>query len=173
MNKDAGERGRRSPRPELFPTLEVVLSPLRPLQRGLRQEGIFGRFWYHRSSFCKREHRLGRAGAWAELEAPSCDSSSGLGPDAQGLLQILGSREPSHFLSAGWFLRGPEPGTSHDELLPLGNSTKSHPEAPGTPRALQASGSSPVQPRVRSATLARGAAAGLARGSRRSTPVSS
>lgn len=44
------------------------------LQRGLRQEGIFGRLWYHNLSFTKENT------GWGEQ-------------DPEGLLQVLDSQE--------------------------------------------------------------------------------
>lgn len=65
------ERGLTSAPPELVPHSGCGSpQPPRPLQRGLRQEGIFGRFWYHNLSFAKENTGWGAQGQ-SELKAPS------------------------------------------------------------------------------------------------------
>lgn len=113
-HKNGIERGLRITPPELLPHSGCgATQPPRPLQWGLRQEGIFGRFWYHNVSFRKqntgRERRCQvRVGGAPSVTAPQPGGAPGQDPNR--LLQVLGSQEaakpPPQLLPPGWFFGG-------------------------------------------------------------------
>ena len=116
-HKNGIEQGLRITPPELFPHSGCgATQPSRPLQGRLRQEGIFGRFWYHNVSFRKentgREHRCQEG---PPLTAPQPGWVPGQDPNR--LLQVPGSQEaakpPPQLLSPGWFFRGGQSSETH------------------------------------------------------------
>lgn len=147
-----------------FPNLDVALLSLRgPCKGGLRQEGIFGRFRYHNLSFVKENTGWGAQGP-VRARGPLCTGSSaraGLGQDPEGLLQILSSQEPPHFLSIGRYVRGRAP-------YRRARSLAQEPRRRSAPPTPQGPGSAPAWPRAQRAALSRGAA-----GVRAPTTVSS
>lgn len=139
-HKNGIERGLRITPPELLPHSGCgATQPPRPLQWGLRQEGIFGRFWYHNVSF--RKENTGRE--------RRCQVRVGepRGRTLTGYCKFWAPRRQqspllNFYLLAG-FSGGPELRNSQDELLTERYGVSSCTKAPVVlrpPRPLGAQG---------------------------------
>ena len=136
--------------------------PPRPLQRGLRQEGIFGRFWYYKLSLTKENTGWGAQVPGQGRGAPLGQLLACLGPgqDPEGLLRVLGSRRQQGPLPNFYLLAGSLEGQSSETHRK--SSLQNVPESllaqkPQYALPFRASGSIPVRPKAQGATLAPGA----------------